>query len=61
VNESDINESDINESDIEEAALKIENGREKVLAEPSATPTATDDNGSSVRCSTEATKPLYIQ
>jgi len=51
----------VNESDIEGAALKIENGREKVLVEPSATPTATDDNGSFVSCSTEATKPLYIQ
>jgi hypothetical protein len=56
-----VNESDINESDIEEAALKIENGREKIVAEPSATPTAADDNGSFVSCSTEATKPLYIQ
>ena len=51
----------MSESDIEEVALKIENGREKVVAEPSATPTATDDNGSFVGCSTEATKPLYIQ
>jgi integrase len=51
----------VNESDIEEAALKIENGREKAWADPSATTTATSVSESSEHSSTEAIKPLYIQ
>jgi integrase len=51
----------VNESDIEEAAMKIENGREKVLADPSATTTATSLDDRSEHKSTEPNNDLYIQ